>query len=117
MVIGRALERADLVLAVIGRRWLTITDRDGRRRLDDPDDMVRLELEMAFERKLRVVPVLIEGATMPNAMDMPRSLQPLSYRTALPIRPDPDFKSDMERLIAALRAAVAAGPSGPALRT
>ena len=65
MVIGRALERADLVLAVIGTRWLTVTDREGRRRLDDPEDMVRLELETALENQMRVIPVLIEGASMP----------------------------------------------------
>jgi TIR domain len=103
-VVGRALERADVVLAVIGTHWLTVADRDGRRRLDDPEDMVRIELETAFERRLRVIPVLIEGANMPGAVDVPAPLEPLCYRTAVPVRPDPDFKSDMERLALALRA-------------
>jgi hypothetical protein len=104
IVIGRALERADLVLAVIGPRWLTVADQEGRRRLDDPADMVRLELETALETQRHVIPVLIEGASMPGQADMPASLHPLCYRTAVPVRPDPDFKSDMERLVAALRA-------------
>jgi len=104
IVIGRALERADVLLEVIGTRWLTVTDQTGRRRLDDPEDMVRIELETAFARQLRVIPVLIEGASMPGTGDLPASLQLLCYRTAVPVRPDPDFKSDMERLVVALRA-------------
>jgi TIR domain len=104
IAIGRALDRADVVLAVIGTGWLTVTDREGRRRLDDPEDMVRIELETAFARQLRVIPVLIEGASMPGTADVPASLQSLCYRTAVPVRPDPDFKDDMERLVVALRA-------------
>jgi hypothetical protein len=102
-VIGQALDRADVLLAVVGEHWLTVTDREGRRRLDDSEDMVRVELETALERQLRVIPVLIEGATMPGPADVPLSLQPLCYRTAVPVRPDPDFRSDLERLVAALR--------------
>jgi hypothetical protein len=104
VVIGRALGRADVVLAAIGTQWLTVTDREGRRRLDNADDMVRIELEAALERQVRLIPMLIEGARMPGTADVPASLQPLCYRTAVPVRPDPDFKSDMERLVAALRA-------------
>ena len=103
IAIGRALDRSDVLLAVIGTRWLALTDREGRRRLDDLEDMVRLELEAAFEKQLRVIPVLIEGASMPAKADMPASLQALCYRTAVSVRPDPDFKSDMERLMVALR--------------
>jgi hypothetical protein len=112
MVIGRALERADVLLAMIGTRWLALTDREGRRRLDDPEDMVRIELETAFERHLRVIPVLLEGASMPTAVDVPLSLQPLCYRTAVPVRPDPDFKMDLERLLVALRVSEGAGRRG-----
>jgi hypothetical protein len=103
LVIGRALERADVLLAVIGTRWLTVKDGEGRRRLDNLDDMVRIELETALQRNLRVIPVLIEGATIPGIGDVPPSLQPLCYRTAVPVRPDPDFKSDVQRLLAVLR--------------
>lgn len=112
VVIGRALERAEVVLAVIGTRWLDATDGEGRRRLDDPRDMVRIELEIAFERDLRVIPVLIEGASMPGAVDVPPSLQPLCYRTAVPVRPDPDFKSDVQRLVVALRVGEDHEPAG-----
>ncbi len=103
VVIEQALEQADVVLAVIGPDWVTATDREGRRRLLDPGDMVRIELETALGRDLRIVPVLVEGASMPRAQDLPASLQPLSYRSALPVRPDPDFQPDILRLVAALR--------------
>lgn len=101
-VIGRALDGAEVVLVVIGMRWLTITDRDGHRRLDDVDDMVRLEVETALARHLRVIPVLVQGAAMPGEDDLPPSLHALCFLTAVPIRPDPDFRPDMQRLVAAL---------------
>lgn len=104
MVIARALESTEVVLAVIGTRWTDVTDRAGRRRLLDPGDMVRIELETAFARQLHVVPVLIEGVGMPAPADLPPSLRPLCYRTAMLVRPDPDFQPDMLRLVRALRA-------------
>jgi hypothetical protein len=72
-------------------------------RFDHPDDMVRLELEAALERKRRVIPVLIEGASMPRADELPESLREICYRSAVAVRPDPDFKTDMPRLIVTLR--------------
>ncbi|ATE58632.1 toll/interleukin-1 receptor domain-containing protein [Thauera sinica] len=102
VVIGRALEHADAVLVVIGTRWLTLAGRDGRRRLDDEGDMVRIEIETALARRLRVIPVLVQGTAMPGENDLPPPLRPLSFLTALPVRPDPDFRPDMRRLVAAL---------------
>jgi hypothetical protein len=55
-----------VLLAVIGPTWLTVTDERGRRRLDDPDDIVRLEIEAALAREVRVIPILVEGAVMPG---------------------------------------------------
>jgi hypothetical protein len=108
--IRRALDDSDVLLAVIGSRWSTIADRSGRPRLADPDDVVRAELETAFERRLRVIPVLIDGATMPAEDELPLSLRPLSYRTAIPIRPDPDFARDMQQLLLAIEEGCAPGP-------
>jgi TIR domain len=54
--IERAIDECDVLLALIGAPWLTINDEDGQRRLDDPDDAVRLELEAALARKIRVIP-------------------------------------------------------------
>ena len=66
-VITAAVGSCDVLLALIGDRWLTITDEQGRARLDDPEDFVRLELEAALTRNVRVIPILVEGARMPRA--------------------------------------------------
>src|SRR5215213_4899040 len=65
-VITRAVGSCDVLLALIGDEWLTITDEHGRRRLDDPGDFVRLEIEAALARNVRVIPVLVDGARMPR---------------------------------------------------
>lgn len=103
-VIGRALDSAEVVLVVIGPRWLDVADPQGRRRLDDSEDMVRIEVESALERGKPVIPVLVQGATMPSDEALPAPLAPLAFRIASPLRPDPDFRADLLRLVAALRA-------------
>jgi hypothetical protein len=60
-VITRAVGSCDVLLALIGERWLTISDEHGGRCLDDPDDFVRLEIEAALTRKVRVIPILVDG--------------------------------------------------------
>jgi len=74
----------------------------GMRRLDDPLDFVRMEIEAAIERDIPIIPLLVNNATMPTAEDLPPSLHTLVYRNGLLVRPDPDFHNDMGRLIAAL---------------
>ena len=64
--ICRAVAACKVLLAIIGPTWLTATDERGRRRLDDPDDIVRLEIEAALARGVRVIPILVEGAVMPG---------------------------------------------------
>lgn len=104
LVIGRALDHAQVVLVVIGARWLTLSGRDGERRIDDPEDMVRIEIETALARGLQVIPLLVQDAAMPSEAQLPPALRELAYRTALQLRPDPDFEPDMQRLVTALRA-------------
>ena len=65
-VITHAVGSCDVLLALIGEDWLTITDADGRRRLDGPHDFVRLEIEAALARDVRVIPILVDGARMPS---------------------------------------------------
>jgi hypothetical protein len=77
-VITTAVESCDVLLALIGGRWLTIAGQDGRRRLDDPGDFVRLEIEAALARQVRVIPVLVDGARMPRAEELPPSLAKLT---------------------------------------
>jgi TIR domain len=100
--IRAALNRSDVVLAVIGPRWLTASNSEGKRRLDDPGDWVRSEIESALASEVRLVPVLVQGARMPRAEEMPAPLCPLAYRTAIPVRPDPDFRRDMTQLVLVL---------------
>jgi hypothetical protein len=91
-----------VLLAVIGRNW--IESGGSERRLDDPRDFVRIEIETALERRIPIVPLLVQGAAMPNEEDLPPSLQPLTYYNAISIRPDPDFHQDMTRLIKGIEA-------------
>ena len=99
--ISRAVAVCKVLLAIIGPTWLTAADQQGRRRLDDPDDIVRLELEAALARDVRVIPILVEGAVMPTRQDLPESLVGLARRRALPIRYD-SFRYDAERLVTAI---------------
>jgi hypothetical protein len=100
-VIADAVGSCDVLLVLIGDRWLTITDEDGKRRLDDPGDLVRLEIEAALERNVRVVPILVGHAKMPRAEQLPASLGMLARRQALELNPN-RFKSDLGRLLRVL---------------
>jgi hypothetical protein len=96
-VVTRAVGSCDVLLALIGHQWLTITDEHGRRRLDDPDDFVRLEIEAALTRNVRVIPILVDGARMPHADELPDSLVKLVRRQALELSPA-RFEFDTSRL-------------------
>jgi hypothetical protein len=90
-------------LAVIGKQWLDIRTPEGKRRIDDPQDWVRIELETALNTPgLQVVPVLINDAVIPAEKDLPDSLRMLSLLNAAKVRRDPDFHVDMERLMAGI---------------
>jgi hypothetical protein len=73
-----------------------------KKRLEDPTDFVRIEIESALERGIPVIPLLVRGAEMPSEGTLPSSLRKLVYRNGIPIRSDPDFHRDMDRLISAL---------------
>ena len=100
--IKQGVNQCHVLLAIIGDEWLKATDKAGARRLDDPDDFVRLEITSALDRNIPVIPVLVEGATVPKQVDLPPPLQRLAFRNAIQVRPDPDFHNDMERLCDAL---------------
>ena len=82
-VITREVGSCDVLLALIGNQWLTTTDEHGRRRLDDPHDFVRLEIEAALARNIRVIPILVDKSKMPRAEELPDSLDGLARRQAL----------------------------------
>lgn len=73
-----AVRRSDVLLAVIGTRWLTVVDRKGNRRIDDEKDWVRRELAEAINCGIRVIPILVAGATMPTEQEIPVDLAPLA---------------------------------------
>ena len=99
--IRTAVASCDVLLAIIGPEWLTISER-GRRRLDDPDDFVRLEIEAALERNVRVVPVLVDEAELPTREELPESLQALVRRQTLRLSHD-QFRLETQRLIDDIR--------------
>jgi tetratricopeptide (TPR) repeat protein len=100
-VITRAVGSCDVLLALIGDRWLSITDENGKRRLDDPNDFVRLEIEAALERQVRLIPILVGNARMPRPEQLPPSLAKLARRQALQLSPV-RFESDTGRLLGVL---------------
>jgi hypothetical protein len=118
-VITQEVSTCQVLLAVIGPRWLTATDEGGRRRLDNPDDIVRLEIAAALERDIRVIPILVEGAVLPHRQELPEELAGLARRNSLSLRHE-SFHSDADRLLTAiepiLRRAASEAPdsSGPA---
>ena len=91
----------DALIAVIGKRWLISSDEEGKRRLDSPDDFVRLEIATALKRNIRVIPVLVDGALMPRSSDLPDDLKLLVRRNAVEVSHS-RFNADLGRLIAAL---------------
>ena len=95
--LGDSVGQCDVLLAVLGRQWLAGTP--GQRRIDDVRDFVRIEIEAALQRDIPVVPVLVQGATVPELQALPETLQSLVYRNGIPVRPDPDFHGDMDKLI------------------
>ena len=97
-VITQAVARCDVLLALIGDRWLSVTDQSGHRRLDDPKDFVRVEIEAALSRGVRVIPILVGGAQMPGESELPPSLAQLQRRQALLLDPL-DFDSDTGKLL------------------
>jgi hypothetical protein len=92
-----------VAVVIIGQQWLTILDEHGKRRLDDPRDIVRLEVETALARNIPVIPLLVQSASMPAEDALPPSLAELAYRNGTPIRRDPDFHRDMDRVEEALQ--------------
>jgi hypothetical protein len=100
--IETSVASCDVLVAVIGVRWLISADKEGRRRLDNSDDFVRLEIATALKRGVRVIPVLVEGALMPRATELPDDLQLLVRRNALELSHS-RFNADAEHLVAAIK--------------
>jgi hypothetical protein len=111
-VIDDHVASCGVLLTLLGRGWLNATNEAGQRRLDDPMDFVRLETAAALKRDIPVVPVLVHGAKMPRADELPDELKELAFRNSVELT-HARWDSDMEVLIKALRPYVQAQP-GPA---
>ena len=99
--IEQQVAECDVVIVMIGDDWLTLETEHGTRRIDDPDDPVRLEVKGALEREIPVIPALVEGATMPRPADLPDEIAVLPRRNAMRLRDD-SWRADFHELAARL---------------
>ncbi len=100
--IKETIEKSDLVVALIGPHWLG-EQSDGSRRIDDPTDFVRLEIEYALKAGIPVIPLLINTTPMPKPEKLPRDIELLAFRNALPLDSGLDFHQHLDRVIAGAR--------------
>ncbi len=125
-VLNNQVGACDVLIAVIGRNWLSACDDSGNPRIANMDDFVRIEIAAALERNVRVIPLLVEGATMPSAEELPPSLRSLARRNAAEIS-HTRFIADVDRLADVIEKIVVParpepvavqsgpGPAGPSL--
>lgn len=107
---------SDVVLVVIGRNWLDARDDQGKRRLDNPADFVRIEVEAALRRKKHVVPILVQGASMPRSDDLPQKMRALTKRNAF-LATHVGFRAEVDRLVSNLSHPDVAQPAPKRPRT
>jgi hypothetical protein len=101
-VLGDKVRECDVLLAMIGPRWIDARDEDGNRRLDSTGDYVRIEIATALKRNIPVIPILLDGVSIPKAEQLPNDLSGLVRRNGLHVR-HASFDSDMEMLIAEIK--------------
>src|SRR6202171_776715 len=104
-VLDERVAECDVVLAVIGKGWIDARDATGARRLDDPDDFVRIEITSALNQGKRVIPVLIGDTPMPHQEQLPQALRPLARRNAVRLTHE-RFRADTQGLVKALEQAL-----------
>jgi len=95
--IESAVGSCDVLIALIGKQWASITDERGEKRLNNPNDFVRLEVKTALDRNILVIPTLVHGAGMPRQQDLPPALEKLTRRNAFEIS-NSRFHEDVTRL-------------------
>jgi hypothetical protein len=101
-VIEETLTKCDVLLGVMGRNWLDIKDEHGNRRLENESDFVRLEIASALRRDIPVIPVRVQGASVPKPDSLPGDLQDFSYRNAVELTHE-RWNSDVQVLVEKLR--------------
>ena len=111
-VIEEAVNSSAVLVALIGRQWVTLTGEDGARRLDNPDDYVRFEVTTALERGVRVIPVLIDGASALRRQDLPAELHKLARLNAAKLSYD-RYQDDADRLLDLIQRVLATAGEQP----
>jgi hypothetical protein len=98
-------QQCDVLISIIGKNWLDARDAHGARRLDNPEDFVRIEIESALQQDKRVIPVLVGQAQMPSADQLPDTMKPFARRNAVRLSHE-RYRADTQGLIAALQRAL-----------
>lgn len=111
--ISEVLSKTDVLIAAIGDDWLGRREA-GQSRMLQESDPVRVEIETALERKIAIIPVLIDGAKMPSASDLPATFGDFAYLNAPAVSSGRDFRAHMERLIVAIDQIAVGGGAGVA---
>lgn len=99
--IQKALSHCNVLLVVMSKNWLDVKDRHGNRRINDPDDLVRIEIATAIERNIQVIPVLFDNIPMPTSADLPDNLRSLPRRQFVEIETT-RFEADVKKLADAI---------------
>lgn len=100
--IQQAVDACQVMIVVIGPDWATVTGKDGKQRLANPNDWVRKEVEGALARGIPIIPLLIEDTRLPAADALPESLKPLRQYNSAPAHSAPYFQFDMKQLTESL---------------
>jgi formylglycine-generating enzyme required for sulfatase activity len=98
-LIRSEIEQSAVQLVLMGPQWLSVADQSGQRRLDDPNDIVRLEVEAALHHSVHVVPVSVDEASFPTQNQLPSSLKELANKSGLRLRNDASFEFDVGNII------------------
>ncbi len=110
--IENAVQSCHVLIAVIGKNWVNIQDEEGHRRLENPEDFVRVEIQAALDRNIPVIPLLVGGAGMPKASELPEPIAKLARRHAMKMS-DERFRADATRLIEQISEYVTGAESEP----
>lgn len=101
-VINGALKKCHVLLVIIGKNWVNSIDENGLQRLENPEDLLRIEIETALTRNIRVIPILFDNITMPSKTLLPESLWPLTLRQSLSVS-ETNFDYDIKHLAEAIK--------------
>lgn len=109
--IQKALSNCNVLLVVMSKNWLAVTDKNGNRRINDPDDLVRIEIATAIDRNIQVIPVLFDNIAMPTSSELPDNLKSLPRRQFVEIETT-RFEADVKKLADAIKELMP-GSEGP----